>query len=148
MASWTRSRTNFWRFLTSTRCRASIIYGENKLVPHSSKTRGLCPSSGKKRAIAWAERMVEEVLPDVPYVQLVFTIPKMLRRHFLFDRSLYGELSRLAYAATRDFFEEQFPALDNAVPAMIVAPQSFGDLLHPHPHLHAVSPCSSGADAC
>lgn len=32
--------------------------------------------------------MVEEVLPEVPYAGVVFTIPKMLRRHFLWDRSL------------------------------------------------------------
>ncbi len=115
------------------------LCGQNTLVPFSCKTRGLCPSCGKKRAIAWAERMVEEVLPPVPYVQLVFTIPKLLRKPFLFDRTLYGELSRVAYAATRDFFKEQFPALDDPVPAMIASPQSFGELLHPHAHLHAVS---------
>ena len=34
--------------------------------------------------------MVSEVLPDVPWVQLVFTIPKMLRPLFLWDRTLYG----------------------------------------------------------
>ena len=37
--------------------------------------------------------MVEEVLPDVPYAQLVLTIPKMLRPSFLWDRKLYGDLS-------------------------------------------------------
>ena len=113
--------------------------GENKLLPFSCKARGLCPSCGQKRALAWAERMVEEVLPDVPYLQLVFTIPKMLRRAFLFDRSLYGELARAAYAAMREFFAAQFPALDRPVPAVIVGPQSFGSLLNAHPHAHAVS---------
>ena len=83
--------------------------------------------------------MVEEVLPDIPYLQLVFTIPKMLRKTFLFDRSLYGELSKVAYGSTREFFREHFPALDDPVPAMIVAPQSFGSLLNPHAHCHAVS---------
>ncbi len=113
--------------------------GHDKILPFSCKTRGLCPSCGQKRAIAWAERMVEQVLPDVPYLQIVFTIPKMLRRAFLFDRSLYGELSRVAYASTREFFGEHFPALDDPVPAMIVAPQSFGNLLTCHPHLHSLS---------
>ena len=83
--------------------------------------------------------MVTEVLPDVPYLQMVFTIPKMLRKHFLFDRALYGELSKVAYAATREFFAAQFPTIEGAVPGMIVAPQSFGNLLNPHAHLHAVS---------
>ena len=48
--------------------------------------------------------MVEEVLPDVPYAQLVLTIPKMLRPSFLWDRKLYGDLCRCAYAATKKFF--------------------------------------------
>jgi hypothetical protein len=110
-----------------------------RIVPFSCKGRGLCPSCGMKRAIAWAERMVEEVLPDVSYVQLVFTIPKMLRKGFLFDRSLYGELCRAAYASTEKFFQAQFPGIERAVPAMVVAPQSFGSLLNVHPHCHAVS---------
>ena len=40
--------------------------------------------------------MVEKVLPIVPYRQLVFTIPVALRKAFLLDRSLYGELCRVA----------------------------------------------------
>jgi hypothetical protein len=83
--------------------------------------------------------MVEEVLPEVPYAGVVFTIPKMLRRYFLWNRSLYGELCRSAYAATRRFFEAVFPSLEKAVPAMVAAPQSFGSLLNFHPHCHAVT---------
>ena len=86
--------------------------------------------------------MVEEVLPQVPYVQLVFTIPKMLRPYFLWDRSLYGRLSRIAYDSTRQFLKARFPAISNAVPAMVVSPQSFGSLLNFHPHLHSI--CSLG----
>ncbi len=121
-----------------------------RIVPFSCKTRGLCPSCGQRRALAWAERMVEEVLPDVPWVQLVFTIPKLLRKGFLFDRALYGELCRAAYAATRKFFEaigcgaerQGRPNLKKAVPAMVAAPQSFGSLANFHPHCHAL--CSLG----
>ena len=83
--------------------------------------------------------MVEEVLPDVPYAQLVFTIPKMLRPSFLWDRKLYGDLCRSAYVATKTFFARQFPELDDAVPAMVVAPQSFGNLANFHPHAHALT---------
>ena len=112
------------------------------LVGYSCKTRGLCSSCGQRRAIEWAERMVEEVLPRVPYRQLVFTIPRRLRKYFLFDRSLYGHLCRAAYAATRDFLRALvpggFPKLKRAVPAMVVVPQSFGDLLTSHPHAHAL----------
>jgi hypothetical protein len=110
-----------------------------RIVAFSCKSRGLCPSCGMKRAIAWAERMVEEVLPDLPYVQLVFTIPKMLRKAFLWDRSLYGDLCRAGYEATRKFFAAQFPTLEKAVPAMVISPQSFGSLLNFHPHCHALA---------
>jgi len=78
---------------------------EEKLVPYSCKIRGLCPSCGQKRAIVWAERMVEEVLPDVD-AQIIFTIPKMLRKAFLFNRTLVGELCRVAYDAIRRFYLE------------------------------------------
>ena len=82
---------------------------EERLVPYSCRSRGLCPSCGQRRSIEWAERMVEEVLPLVPYRQLVFTIPVTLRKAFLFDRSPYGELCRVAYAATRDFMRSRHP---------------------------------------
>ena len=111
--------------------------GCEKLVPFSCKSRGPCPSCSKKRALVWAERMVEEVLPEVPYVQIVFTIPKILRKAFLFDRSLLGELSKVAYAATKEFLAEHFPALEDPLCAMVVVPQSFGGLVNFHPHLHA-----------
>ena len=78
----------------------------------------------------------------VPYRQLVFTIPRRFRKFFLFDRSLYGELCRAAYAATRDFLRDLvpggFPKLQRAVPAMIAVPQSFGDLVLSHAHIHAL----------
>ena len=113
---------------------------EERLVPYSCRSRGLCPSCGQRRAIEWAERMVEEVLPLVPYRQLVFTIPVALRKSFLFDRSLFGDLCRVAYASTRDFMRSRAPLLarqGKAVPAMVVSPQSFGDLLVAHAHAHA-----------
>jgi len=81
------------------------------LVPFSRRSRGLCPSCGQRRALQWAERMVEEVLPVVSYRQLVFTIPIALRKSFLFDRSLYGELRRVAYASTRDYLRSHAPLL-------------------------------------
>ncbi len=126
-------------FLRVRCCNPSCDSKSERIVPFSCKTRGLCCSCSQKRALLWAERMVEEVLPDVPYVQLVFTIPRMLRKSFLWDRTLYGDLCRSAYAATRRFFEAQFPGLEKAVPGVVAAPQSFGNILNFHPHAHALS---------
>ena len=116
-----------------------------RLVPFSCKTRHLCPSCSQRRALQWAERMVQEVLPVVPYRQLVFTIPIALRRPFLFERSLYGHLCRIAYTSTRDYLRQHAGAFHGgrmATPAMIVSPQSHGDLLTHHPHAHSI--CSLG----
>jgi hypothetical protein len=111
---------------------------QDLILPYSCKVRGICPSCGQKRAIAWAERMVEEVLPDIDYAQIIFTIPKMLRKAFLFKRPLVGELCRVAYDAIRMFFREHFPNLNDPIPAVIIAPQSFGSLLNLHVHLHSL----------
>jgi ribosomal protein S27E len=113
--------------------------GEEKILPYSCKSRGLCPSCGKKRVLLWAERLAGEVLPPVPYAGFVFTIPKMLRVFFLWDRSLYSALCREAYAAIREFLQTHFPSIEDAVPAMVISPQSFGSLLNFHPHLHAAA---------
>src|SRR6266540_6286342 len=121
-------------------CNPECPKKSERILPYACRGRGLCPSCGQKRALTWAERMVEEVLPIVPYRQLVFTIPRNLRKPFLFDRSLYGDLCRVAYASTRDFLRSQASLLtrrEKAVPAMIVSPQSFGDILVHHPHGHA-----------
>jgi hypothetical protein len=39
----------------------------------------------------------------------------MLRPHFLWDRSLYGALSRAAYDCTRELFGAHFPSLERSV---------------------------------
>ena len=73
---------------------------------------------------------VEEVLPDVPYAPLVFTIPKILRPAFLFRPKLYGDFCRAAYRVVREALEAQFPELDRPVPAFLASSQSFGNLLN------------------
>ena len=85
--------------------------------------------------------MVEDVLPDVAYAPLVFTIPKILRRAFLFDSRLYSDLCRAAYRVVREAFEAHFAHLDRPMPAFLVSSQSFGNLLIFHPHAHALASC-------
>ncbi|MFN0060514.1 MAG: transposase zinc-binding domain-containing protein [Planctomycetota bacterium] len=112
-----------------------------RLLPFSCKARGLCPSCDKRRATEWAARMVEEVLPPVAYAPLVFTVPKIIRPAFLFDRRLYGDLSRVVYQIVQKHLAERFPQLDRPRSALAVSPQSFGSLLNFHPHAHALSAC-------
>src|SRR5437867_6600970 len=73
----------------------------------------------------------------IPHRQYVFTIPKMLRVYFRTDRRLLGKLSQCAYASIKAFFQAAVKK-PQAVPGVIVAIQTFGDLVNFHPHLHAI----------
>jgi len=62
---------------------------EEKLLMFSCRTRGFCPSGHAKRLEQWGDWMRETLLLDVPHRQVVFTIPKMLRIFFKYNRRLY-----------------------------------------------------------
>ncbi len=78
--------------------------------------------------------MREELLLDVPHRQVVFTIPKMLRIFFKYNRRLLGELCRLALRSLIRYFE--VVAGSPFTPGVIAAIQTFGDRINLHPHLH------------
>jgi hypothetical protein len=63
------------------------------------------------------------------------SIPKILRRYFLYDRSLLSGLSRCGWEALKAF-DTSGTRDDKAVPGAVVAIQTFGDFLGFHPHLH------------
>ena len=58
----------------------------------------------------------------VPHRHFVFSIPKILRRYFLYDRSLLSELSRCAWEALMVFFREAV-SQKGAVPGVFTAIQ-------------------------
>jgi hypothetical protein len=80
-------------------------------------------------------------LKRVPHRHFVFSIPKILRRYFLYDRSLLSDLSRCAWEALKVFFQETVPQGD-AVPGVVIAIQTFGDFLGFNPHCHVL--CTDG----
>jgi len=100
----------------------------------SCRTRGFCPSCHAKRLEEWGEWMREELLLDVPHRQVVFTIPRMLRIFFKYNRRLLGELCRLALRCLTRYFE----ALTGSAltPGVVAVIQTFGDRINLHPHLH------------
>jgi len=71
----------------------------------SCRTRGFCPSCYAKWLEEWGEWMREELLFDVPHRQVVFTIPRMLRIFFKYNRRLLGELCRCALRSLTRYFE-------------------------------------------
>jgi len=113
-------------------CRHELI------LAFSCRGRNFCPSCHAKRSAAFADWLAAEVLADVSHRQVVFTIPKLLRQHFRFDRRLLGLLSSCAYAAVR----EMMPAVADdprSVPGVVISLQTFGDsTANWHPHGHSI----------
>jgi hypothetical protein len=77
--------------------------------------------------------VAEDVCAAVPHRQVVFTIPKRLRVHARFDRGLLGKLSAAAWGCVRAEIQRLL-GRDDVLPGMVAAIQTFGELLHCHPH--------------
>jgi len=100
----------------------------------SCRTRGFCPSCHSKRLEEWGEWMRETLLLDVPHRQVVFTIPKMLRIFFRYNRRLLGDLCRCALRSLTRYFKVTTES--ELMPGVIAAIQTFGARINRHPHLH------------
>jgi ribosomal protein S27E len=115
------------------RIRCPDCHAEHLLM-FSCRTRGFCPSCHAKRLEEWGEWMREALLLDVPHRQVVFTIPRMLRIFFKYNRKLLGSLCRLALRSLIHYFAAVTGS--ELVPGVIAAIQTFGDRINFHPHLH------------
>jgi len=79
-------------------------------------------------------RAEQELLEDVPHRQVVFTIPRMLRIFFKYNRGLLGSLCRCALRSLTRYFEVLTGG--KLMPGVIAAIQTFGAKINFHPHLH------------
>jgi len=108
--------------------------GTERLLTFSCKVRGFCPSCHAKRREEWGEWMRESLLLDVPHRQVVFTIPKMLRVFFKYNRKLLSALCLCARLALLKYLRAATGK--ELTPGIIAAIQSFGSRINLHPHLH------------
>lgn len=60
--------------------------GHELLVAFSCQLRGVCPSCQQKRAEILCRFVIDEIIEPVGHRQLVFVLPKHLRRPFYRDR--------------------------------------------------------------
>jgi hypothetical protein len=87
------------------------------------------------------------VLKKIPHRHYVFSITKILRRYFLYDRKLLADLSRCAWESLKVFIQDAAPEND-PIPAAVIAMQTFGDFLGYNPHTHIlVTTCLSAYTA-
>lgn len=85
--------------------------------------------------VEFREWLCGHVLKTVPHRHFVLSIPKILRRYFLYDRSLLSELSRCAWQSLTTLLKQ-------AVPGAAIALQTFGGFLRFNPHCHIL--CTDG----
>lgn len=96
------------------------------LLAFSCKRRHFCPSCHQKRVVEFGEWLFSHVLRKVPHRHVVFSIPKILPRYFLYDRDLLSDLSRCAWESLNLFLQEAVPER-NRIPGAVIAIQTFGD---------------------
>jgi len=95
----------------------------------------------------FGEFLVDQVLLDVPHRQWVFTLPKMLRVWFMYDRRLLGKLARITWKLLQKFIKASSindkASVEDASPAAVIAIQTFGEQVNFNPHIHVIL-----ADGC
>ena len=106
-------------------------------VAFSCKQRCICPSCHQKRALLLGIHIAEDVCEPVAHRQFVWTIPKRLRVFFRFHRHLLHRLPNLAWKTIREVYRAVLER-DDLVPGGIITIQTFGQLIHFHPHLHGL----------
>jgi hypothetical protein len=115
---------------TNTHCRHEYFR------PFSCKSWYLCPSCNQKRLLLFSEHLSEKVLLKLPHRQFVFTLPKLLRPYFKYDRNLFEEVSRIIFSIIHDFYSETVKTRIKT--GVVVSYQSFGNLMRWNPHYHCL----------
>ena len=92
----------------------------------SCKRCHFCPSCHQKRVVEFGEWFCSRVFKKVPHRHIIFGIPKILRRYFLYDRDLLSDLSRCAWESLKLILQETVPE-KNPIPGAVIAIKTFGD---------------------
>jgi ribosomal protein S27E len=113
------------------------------LLAFSCKRRHFCPSCHQKRVFEFGEWLCMDVLKNIPHRHFIFSIPKILRRYFLYNRKLLADLSRCAWESLKVFLREGWGQISNLsldpIPGTVIAVQTFGDFLGFNPHCHILA---------
>lgn len=107
------------------------------LLAFSCRGRWFCPSCHNKKVVQFAHHLKESVLYPVPHRQYVFSIPKIIRKFFLYNRKLLGKLSQCAAKSLTTFLQVSL-GKKQGIAGIVFAIQTFGDYARWHPHLHAL----------
>jgi putative transposase/transposase-like zinc-binding protein len=129
-------RENFWKIIKcGTAALGSEVYvssSEMKLVYHTCKSR-FCPSCGARAAGLWQEEL-EAALPNMPYVEINFTMPNVFWAFLQENRHLLHDLPAVAAAAIEFWAKARY----GVRVILMVVQQTYGGFLNFYPHLHTL----------
>ena len=118
-------------------CRTPALGGEvyasaagEKVFNHTCKTK-CCPGCGNRGTLLW-QREQWAMLPDVPFVGIVLTMPNVLWPVFHAHRHLQHDLPALGAAVLQQWAWTRY----RVRLCGIVIQHTFGGRLNYHPHLH------------
>jgi hypothetical protein len=128
-------RDNFLRMLN---CRTAALgaevyaspTGEETRCYHTCKSRA-CPSCGYRATLLWQETM-RALLPNIGYVGVGFTMPKVLWPVFEQNRHLLHDLPALGAEVIQQWVNAKY----GVRVLIIVVPHTFGAALNFNCHLH------------
>ena len=124
-------------------CSSSLPDCKNEMfAAYPCKQRFTCRSCHQKRTLLTALHVAEEVCAPVAHRQVALTIPKRQRRHARFDRNPLGKLTYCVWTCIQKEVRRHL-SRDDVVPTMVAPIQTHGELLHWHPHLHALVTCGA-----
>lgn len=115
--------------------------GHEYLLAYSCKGRYFCPSCHKRRVEEFGLFLIEHILENVAHRQIVFSLPKILRKHFMHNRKLLPKLSHCGWETVVEVFQSTLRRYD-VTPGMVTGIQTYGQLGNWNPHLHCL--CSDG----
>ncbi len=108
------------------------------LLAFSCKRRHFCPSCHAKRVVEFGEWLCGNVLKKVPHRHFLFSIPKILRKYFLFNRGLLKELSKISWEILKHYYQNTCRKT-GGIPAAVAVIQTLGDFLGFNPHMHILA---------
>ena len=111
--------------------------GEEFLLPFSCHGRGVCPSCITKYALELEQLLTDEIIKEVPHRHLILTIPKRLRKNFLWHRECLNDLSRMAWRVIREFMRSTLEV--DGVPGAVQSIETCGQYLDINPHVHVIA---------
>jgi len=112
--------------------------GLERAVPFSCKTRGLCPSCAGRRMADSAARLVDSVLPDLPYRPWVLPLPHDLRLLAAMRADVLRSIVRASVETIHRWMRRRLER-PGAAAGSVAATHRGGGALNLAPHLHVLT---------